>query len=456
MAADLSLARKLSRVWQAGGRQQKDAHGLYPSTNSLSPYWYMPSGYVDTSGVGDGTGNSAAQACFNVLGGSFAEAPTAVYGLDDDGSETLQLLHPAAALVHNPNPYMVGELLWGYTIVATHAAGDAYWFKVRSAGGRVVELWPLMPDLVDPRDGTGSRATAEEQALHQVGQGPFIAYYEYRAGGGTKRIESADIVHLRLALDPDNPRKGKAPLKTALREVVSDEEAGQFAASMLRNMGVPGVVLTPSDPDDTGPDAKEAEAIADTWENRFGGQNRGRPLVMEGGAMKVNVVSFSPQQMDYSSLRRVPEERVSAVLGVPAILAGLGAGLERATYSNAQALRDFFTESKLAPLWRLYGAQLTQQLLPDFTDVAGTRMGFDLTVVRALQEDADKTNTTWLAALVAGGITVSEYKTKVGLQVQPGDDVYLRGVGLVEVPSDEAQRMAAVAEAERILAEQAS
>jgi HK97 family phage portal protein len=446
------LLTKVAKAWRAGGT--KDAPLTPAGTgNQIDPYWWMPGGYVQgTHLVGDGGGNSAVVACLNVLGGSFAEAPVAQFNPGDDGQLVADLQAPAAQLVANPNPYMTGELLWGWTLAADHLAGDAYWFKGRSMGGRVVELWPINPMAMDPRDGTGSLATVDEQQLHHQGKGALTVYYEYRVQGRVLRIEKADVVHLRLGVDPNNPRKGLAPVKSVLREVMADEEAGQFAGAMLRNMGVPGVVLTPADPDDPGPDEEEADAIADTWENRFGGSNRGRPLVMEGGAMKVSVVSFSPQQLEYGVLRRVPEERISAVLGVPAILAGLGAGLERATYANAETLREFFTEQKLAPLWRQYGAQLTTQLLPDFTDAAGVRLGFDTSNVRALQEDADNLWTRTLAAVTAGTITVAEFKRAVGLTALPADEVYLRSVGVAEVPLGEVQPTAAE-EAERILAE---
>ena len=81
------------------------------------------------------------------------------------------------------------------------------------------------------------------------------------------------------------------------------------------------------------------------------------------GAMDVKVVSWSPEQMNLNQLRRLPEERVSAVLGVPAILAGLGAGLEAATYNNTRELREFFTEQKLIPLWQTVANEITSQLL---------------------------------------------------------------------------------------------
>jgi len=54
---------------------------------------------------------------------------------------------------------------------------------------------------------------------------------------------------------------------------------------------------------------------------------------------------------------------VSAVLGVPAILAGLGAGLDAATYNNTRELREFFTEQKMIPLWSAVADELTHQII---------------------------------------------------------------------------------------------
>lgn len=441
----MGTLRKLAAAWQLGG--QKELGQGYPTPSQLAPWWYVPSGWVDTSGVGNGRGNSIVTISLNTLSRSFNEPPPAVLQLDDDTQRhTPQIDHPAADLMREPNPYMVGELLWAWTLAANYLDGDAYWIKVRSAGGRVVELWPMRgPDHhsamggtghITPMDGSGQLATPEERQLHAMGRGPFVAYYEYRVGSSVHRLERRDVVHLRLGLDPDDPRRGLAPVRSVLREVVGDEEAGQFAAALLKNMGIPGVVLVPDEEDDQGPDADEAEAIADEWEDRFGGYNRGRPLVMSGGRMKVQVVSFTPEQMNFTSLRRVPEERISAAIGVPAILAGLGAGLDRATYSNAGELREFMTEQTLTALWRLYGAQLTQQLLPDFSSARTDRMGWDLREVRALQEDQDKLFTRWTTALTAGGVLVSDYRAALGLEPAPNgaDEVYLRPVSVVETP----------------------
>lgn len=118
-------------------------------------------------------------------------------------------------------------------------------------------------------------------------------------------------------------------------------------------MAVPGVVLTPRSDGYGGPTREEAESISAMYKEKFGGSNRGAPMVLSG-AMNVEVVSFSPDQLRLASLRRIPEERVSAVLGVPAILAGLGAGLDSATYNNTKELKEFLQNKNLFH----YGEQL--------------------------------------------------------------------------------------------------
>jgi hypothetical protein len=128
--------------------------------------------------------------------------------------------------------------------------------------------------------------------------------------------------------------------------------------------------------------------------------------------------------MNLGALRDVPEERISAVIGVPAILAGLGAGLEQATYSNVDALIEYFTEKKLVPLWKSDGDKLQVSLKPDFSSNPDIFILHDLTEVRALQEDMDKRYAR-LNIGVQGArpwITVNEARSDIGLPPVDGGD----------------------------------
>ncbi len=386
------------------------------------------SGYFDhkkIAEVGDGTGNSAVVACLNVLATSFAEPGLLVSKRNSEGDYTRDMNHPLARLFRRPNPYMTQQLLANYIVTSINAAGDAFIYKNRNARGEVVELVPLMPHLVEAK-GT---------------QNELITHYNYQPQGGLQgqdnvRIDKKDMFHLRQSVDPNDMRRGMAPLRSVLREIAGDEAAGQYTAALLHNMAVPGVILSPRDDAMGGPTRDEAEAIADMYKQKFGGKNRGAPMVLSG-AMNVEIVSFSPDQMKLAELRRIPEERVSAVLGVPAVLAGLGAGLDSATYNNTKELREFFTESKMVPMWSMVAQEVTHQLLrPEFGGDDNEYCEFDVDNVRALAVDKDNLYKRMNTAVQGGWVTIGEARKVVGLEADNRHDVYLRPMNMIQVTED--------------------
>jgi len=384
--------------------------------------------YDYESEVGDGTGNSIVAATIGWIARNFPEAPFRIRERDEDGEWTATD-DPGANrmvdLLRRPNPHFSGILLWMATIVDFWVHGNAVWIKVRGGpGGAITELWWIPWGLIKPKwpeDGS-----------------EYLTHYAYTPDSGkTIRIEPEDVVHFRYGIDPDNIRQGKSPLTTIIREVFTDEEAANFSASLLRNMGVPGVVITPQDPEGFIGDT-EADGIKAAFKERFSGDNRGEPMVTSG-KVSVQVLSFNPQQMDLKSLRRVPEERVSGVTGVPAIVAGLGAGLDRSTFANFAEAREAGWEENLIPTQRILAAQIDLQLTPEFVQEASDFLSdFDVTEVRVLQEDQNK---IWLRAGDAaskGLITLATYKQQIGLPVNEElDRVYLRAFNVVAVPEDE-------------------
>jgi len=386
------------------------------------------SGYFDhkkIAEVGDGTGNSAVVACLNVLATSFAEPGLLVSKRNSEGDYQRDMNHPLARLFRRPNPYMTQQLLANYIVTSINAAGDAFIYKNRNARGEVVELVPLMPHLVEAK-GT---------------QNELITHYNYQPQGGLQgqdnvKIDKKDMFHLRQSVDPNDMRRGMAPLKSVLREIAGDEAAGQYTAALLHNMAVPGVILSPRYDAMGGPTRDEAEAIADMYKQKFGGKNRGAPMVLSG-AMNVEIVSFSPDQMKLAELRRIPEERVSAVLGVPAVLAGLGAGLDSATYNNTKELREFFTESKMVPMWSMVAQEVTHQLLrPEFGGDDNEYCEFDVDNVRALAVDKDNLYKRMNTAVQGGWVTIGEARKVVGLEADNRHDVYLRPMNMIQVTED--------------------
>lgn len=386
--------------------------------------WYgIPGiGRSYASEVGDGTSSSTVMAPLLWIARTFPEAPPALWRQPAAAMEEEQVRdHPVLRLLQRPNPFFTGPTLWMATITDWSVDGNAYWLKLREKGtGIVRQLWYAPSWMVQPR-GSGST---------------FISHYEYRPGnGGPVDIDPADIVHFRFGIDSEDNRKGYSPLKSVLGEVFTDDEAARFTASLLRNMGVPGLVISPDT--EASIDPVEAERTKAFLMDKFTGDRRGEPLVMSGKT-KIQQFGFSPEQLLLRELRRIPEERVSAVLGVPAIVAGLGAGLERSTFTNMGEAREMAYESNIIPTQRIIAEEVRFQLLPEFeVDDAlwEMRFGFDLAKVRVLQEDEDKRWRRFDMAVRGGWSTVAAAKRATGQEVLAGDDIYIRPMNAVQVPA---------------------
>ena len=387
--------------------------------------WLTSRAKVDPRKVGDGMGNSAVVAVTTALGSAYLEPPIGEY-VRVEGEWVRVDDSPAADLINNPNPHIETEMLWTYEVAAIASYGSAFYHIVRNGLGEPVQLWPLYPAFMSPhtpKDGS-----------------QFLSHWEYKIPGSYApvKIPVTDVVQRRWKMDRNDHRKGEAPLKSILMEVLQDDEASMFSTSLLTNLGVPGVILSPTDPSDPGP--SDPAAVAQMFKSKFGGTNRGEPFV-SSNSLKVDMVSFSPEQMDLTALRRVPEERISAVLGWPAILSNLGAGLTSTSGTGeAGTLRENATESTLVPMWRLAGKQWTRQLLYD--DAYGgadpsKQLRFDLSQVRSLQGDEDKLVARMDVAVKGGWATVAEGRRAIGLDVEPQHEVFLRNISTMAVGVDE-------------------
>lgn len=314
MAQPLTFLKNIDKELSRVQNQFSKSFGLRISTNApWGSFLLGRTNYDYRSVVGDGSGNSIVASCVYWIARTFPEAPLRVARLKPDGTEEFVLDHELGILIERPNLWYSGPLLWMATLTDWTINGNAYWLKVRSDAGRVVELYYLPQWLVEPRWSEDGKE--------------YVSYYEYNPGdGNTIRIDTKNIVHFRYGIDPQNIRKGRSPLSTVLRQIFSDDEATNFSSALLRNLGIPGVIITPEDEVEIG--QQEAEMIKNEYDNRFGTDNRGKPMVLSA-RVKIQQLSFTPEQMNLTQMHRLPEERVSAALGIPAVVVGLGAGLDR-------------------------------------------------------------------------------------------------------------------------------
>lgn len=369
--------------------------------------------------VGDCLDSSVVTAPVLWVARALPEAKLTVMREDRQGKTEEVRDHPMLALIQKPNPYYGDIALWMATVVMFLIFGEAYWLIVRNSYGRPAELWFVPNWTMDPR-------------APQDGS-EFISHYRYSPGGGSEpiNIDPEDVIHFRHGINPRDMRHGLSPLDGVIREIFVDLESSNFVASLLRNMGVPGVVISP---EGGGARSEDVEAMKVWFKQAFGGDNRGQPLVV-GAPTKVQSYGFNPQQMNMSEGRDVAEERVCACIGVPAAVVGFGAGLQQTKVGATMGeLRKLAWNNGVLPYAGMLVDELDRSLLPQFGNPAGLKSAWDTDNVQALQEDEDKKSDRALKQFQGGLITHHQALRIVGEETPTSADFYLRPIAMIEVP----------------------
>jgi len=379
--------------------------------------------------IGDGLDSSVVTAPIRWVQRALPEARLSVRRRKRDGAVEEMADHHMLALIQRPNAYYGDLVLWAATILSWFLDGNAYWIKVRNRAGVPVELWWVPWWMIEPK--------APEDGSE------FLTHYRYSPGGGVEpmRLDPEDVVHFRDGMNPRDMRKGLSALDGVIREIFIDLESSNFVASLLRNMGVPGVVISPKG--GAMPAPEDVEATKTWFKEAFGGDNRGGPLVM-GAPTDVQPYGFNPQQMNMSEGRDVAEERVCACIGIPAAVVGFGAGLQTAKVgATMEELFKTAWRNGVLPVCRSLADELDRSLLPDFGRTAGAEVletYWETDEVLALQDDEDKQTERWNKRVIGGWVQVYEAREAAGLDVDDSHRIYLRPISLIEVPAGEPPR----------------
>lgn len=384
--------------------------------------WLIDSTYLGLARLAYG-GNAVAYACVRLLSQSIPEPPLLAYQEDAKGERTLlDRAHPLHRLIARPNELMTEFEFWELTSTHMAIAGFSPWLKQRSNAGKVIALWPLRPDRVGPiystSDQPGERVLSG-YSYQSPGTGEYIA------------IPRRDVMVFNLPKPSGESGgivEGMGPLQVLASEISADNEATAFVGALLKNYAVPSMVLTVKAPVRNEDDAKLIKAKARA---EFGGSKRGEVALLDADT-KAEMIGFSLEQLEFPDLRAVAESRIAAAVGVPAILVGLKAGLDRSTFSNFAEARAFFAETTLSGYWRRFSDQFTNDVAAEFGE--GIVCAFDTSQVRALAGQRVEKIQPIKEAFEKGAATRNEYRLALGLDPDPNGDVYVIAGTFSEIP----------------------
>lgn len=362
-----------------------------PLYQKQSYYRYAMEGY---------SSNEIVFACIEELATSAAEPR--MKALDQAGEDIES--HPILDLLDRPNPFLDRFQFWATVIMHLSISGNAYIEKVRSAAGQVVELWLLRPD----------RMFVIPDAVR------FVGGYEYRIAEQTKRLDATDVIHIRTR-NPLDDYYGLPPLAVAAGRVDTDNAMRAFTGAFFRNAGVPAGMLTLSKQMKT----TERQIIRDRFRNDTSGVANWHSLLV----LDATEATFTPMGQPLGErglvlpeLDEISETRIAMAFGVPQELIGARLSM-RGQRSAAREARAGFWDETLTPLYQMLSEPLNTSLVPEFSGV--DRVEFDLSTVKALQEDEDAKSTRILSQLAAGAISIQEARVDLGREPDFDDGAIL-------------------------------
>jgi HK97 family phage portal protein len=352
--------------------------------------------------------------CIEVRATSAAEPKICAFENKDEKVED----HTALALLERPNPFLDGMTFWATIMMYLDIAGNAYVEKVRNRLGNVVQLWLLRPD----------RVHIIPDAVKHIGG------YRYSIGSQEWTLPPEDVIQFKTR-HPLDDFYGLSPLHVLAPRIDLDVWARQFTQAFFKNAGVPAGLLSIK----RAVSLQEREMIRQRWRTQYGGPE-GWHNVMVMDDMES---TYTPMGLPLGGrgaampeLNEINETRICAVLQVQPSLVPSMAGMHSSSYANRVSDKEFLWDSTLAPIYRYLAVTLTNGLQPEFPDL--DHFEFDLTKVRALQEDEDKKHARHREDWQAGVITRREFRVACGYPPEPDEaGTYLIPIRAIETPSDE-------------------
>ena len=330
--------------------------------------------------------------------------------------------HPLITLLNNPNPFASRGQLWGMVTLDYHLAGNAYLLKARYTSGllegAVGELWRLRPDRV------------------RVVPGPnFIEGYEYGTGSDKVFYPAADVMHFKT-LNPLDAYYGMPPLMAVAGRIAIDNYMQGFLSDFFQKGGTgPGAIfstkgrMTQADKDD----ARER------FSRMFGPGNYTETLMLDNA----EGFTYTPLSLNRGLRDALPKEidaqteaRLSMVLNVPGAILGLLIGYETSSYANQRQAWQVLWDVKMTPMLSDFDDVLNLSLVPEFAGI--DEVCFDLSDIRALQEDEDKMQDRHRKNFQVGALGLKEFRLRVGEDPElPADDFFFIPSSSVATPAGE-------------------
>lgn len=252
--------------------------------------------------------------CVNLISNEIASTPRKLYrrkGGKREEWEEVEIPGDLARVLNKPyEPFGTETNLFKFMSQSLDLCGEAPVFIDTAGGaGRLLKgLVPIPPHLLVP----------------DVGSDGMRGWKVTSQGGKPLPL---DKVCMALYPRPDDIYRGMSPVEALAAGVDLNTEIRRYSASLIKNYGVPGVIMVPDQP----LNAQQREEMKEWAKNNKGkvGDERLYPY-----GIKVVAQGVAPRELDFINGHRITKEEILAGYGIPEILIS-GKDANRATLENA-------------------------------------------------------------------------------------------------------------------------
>ena len=348
--------------------------------------------------AGDLSLNDAVSIAANRLGDMFAMVPMVLKERGPDGKWRLVEGHPLTELWDNCNADYDAATRDIALALSLAISGNAFLYIERDGYGDPVGLYWLDHRQMKP--------------IYPLDGSAYLVKWRYHVQGGQcVDIPVSDVLHFRRGIDPENTRLGITQLTAMLRKICLLNSADGYSVSVLTNMGVPGMVVTPADKSvDIDDDA--AGEIKYRLDKSTSGDNAGSTIVLSH-AVALNAMGISPEKLTLDKLTSGAAHFVFAALGTSAEALGLPTATK--TYENyPTAIKASWTFG-IMPVLSLIRSVVTRSLFPEFAlDTRKYCLEHDFSQVPELQEAQSERHKRAIDAWNANAIPLNVFLEETG------------------------------------------
>ena len=287
---------------------------------------------------------TAVYACVRILAEAVASLPLHVYEYQDDGGKKLVHDHPLYYLLHDePNPEMTSfvfrETLMSHLLIW----GNAYAQIIRNGAGRVLGLYPLLPDKMDvQRDDRGNIYYVYSR---NSDENPMFKEY------GDIRLKAEDVLHIPgLGFDG---LIGYSPIAMAKNAVGMTLACEEYGASFFANGANPGGVLEHPGV------LKDPSKVRESWNFVYRGVNNAHKIAVLEEGMKYQQIGIPPEEAQFLETRKFQINEIARLYRIPPHMVG---DLDKSSFSNIEQQSLEFVKYTLDP-WVIRWEQSLQRSL---------------------------------------------------------------------------------------------